>query len=208
MTDTAKTELVNAAMAHLGEPPFESVDADPPPARLVKVLAQLDGRAGVEYWALSRRPWLCAIRYATLTPSGDVDGNWRFENAFLLPATCVGLWLVKDADLCDVTAYQQGTAEVSAQQRKVIYSDEATLNVACVEAVDYEAYSHDLLAVMAWELAARTAGPLQNATEGVVLRYQKKAREALQEAASGEFASFEDAAPVATGFATLRLTGG
>lgn len=203
MTLTAKTELVNAAMAHLGEAPFATIDDDPPGARLAKVLGQLDGRAGVEMWALSRRPWLCALRYATLSPSEDVATIWRFDNAFLLPVTAVGLWLVEDGP-----AYHQATALVSAAMRKVIYSSETSLNVAYVEQLDFEAYTPDLLNVMAWELAARTAGPLQNATEGIILRLQRKAREALAEAMSGEFGGFEDADPFVSGFAELRISAG
>lgn len=203
MTLTAKTELVNAAMAHLGEAPFETIDDDPPGARLAKVLGQLDGRAGVETWALSRRPWLCALRYATLSPTDDVTPPWRFDNAFLLPTTTVGLWLVEDSP-----AYHAGTALVSGSMRKVIYSSEASLNVAYVEQLDFEAYTPDLLNVMAWELAARTAGPLQNATEGLILRLQKKARDALMEAMSGEFGGFEDPDPFISGFAELRISAG
>jgi hypothetical protein len=203
MTLTAKHEALNQAMAHLGEPPFDAIDTDPPGARLQKVLAQLDGRAGVEQWVLARRPWACAMRYATLSPSDALTPPWRFKYAFVLPTTCVSLWMVDGNP-----AYHQGTATVSATMRKVIYSDEASLNVAYVEQLDYEAYTPDLLGVIAWELAARTAGPLQNKTEGVVMRLQKKARDALIEAQSGEFGAFVDDDAFVSGFAELRLSAG
>lgn len=185
MTTTAKTELVNAAMAHLGEPPFETISPDVPDAALVKVLAQLDGPSGAERYCLARHPWLCALSYATLAPSVGISANWKWTNHFLLPTTAVKLWDVEGLSGGTDTAYEAGTETVSATLRQVIRSNEAGLYVAYTEAKGFEAYSAELSNYMAFVLAARTSGPLKSDYEGAE-RLMRSAREYLAEAMGGE----------------------
>jgi hypothetical protein len=203
MTATAKTELVNTAMAHLGEPAFADITQDPPSAALAKVLAQLNGRAGVEQWAIARHSWLCCQTYATLTAAARA-GNWRWPKVFDLPATAVKLYMVDGEGI----EYEVGTDVVSSVVKPVIWSTEASLDVCYAEAKGFEAYSPDLLNVMAWELASRCAGPLQNDGAKAVKLHQN-AIEALAMAQSGEAGQWggEDPAIPST-FASLRLSAG
>jgi hypothetical protein len=187
MTLTAKTQTVNTAMAHLGEPAFAAIDTDPPGSALAKVLGQLEGPAGVEAWALSRHPWLCALTYATLAPDGTITGNWKWTNAFLLPTTFARLWTVDGEDV----PFELGSAVVSTAERRVIWSNEASLNVAFAEVKPYEAYSPDLCGLIALKLAARTAGPLKS-DAALAAKLDDRATAALLEAQGGEAGQFCD----------------
>lgn len=197
---TVKQEVVNAAMAHLGEPPFEDIAEDPASATLAKVLAQLEGKAGAERQALSRHPWLCALTYATLTPIAPAPTNWKWANAFLLPATFVKLWEVDGLDV----PFEVGTRDVSGTIQTVIWSDRTSLKVSYTEAKDYDAYSPDLCAYLALLLASRTAGPLKSDYQ-LADRLRVQARDALIDAQTGEAGQhFAQETPMAGGLANVR----
>ncbi|PZQ63355.1 MAG: hypothetical protein DI570_09185 [Phenylobacterium zucineum] len=206
MTTTAKQQVVNAAMAHLGEPGFSDITQDPPSAALAKVLGQLDGKAGAEFYALSRHPWLCAMSYATLPPTNDVPANWKWSRHFLLPDTAVKLWAIDG--LAQDTPYELGTASVGGQERQVIRCNLDALNVAYIERKPFEAYSADLCNYIAYLLASRTAGPLKSDQEGAV-RLKREAEAALAEAKTGEAGQHHDAeALFGGGLADLRRLAG
>lgn len=199
MSLTAKAELVNTAMAHLGEPAFATIATDPPGAALAKVLGQLDGRAGVELAALSRHPWLCALQFASLSAAARA-GNHKWAKVFDLPSTFVKMWAVEG----DNTAYLVGSEVVSGVARKVVWANVAALDVVFTEQRDFEAYTPDLLNYMAYALASRTAGPLKNDYEGAA-RLKREAEVALLAAMMGEAGQWrEDEALVPFIFAALR----
>lgn len=187
MTLTAKTQVINTAMAHLGEPGFDAIDADPPGAALAKVLGQLDGPAGVEAWALRRHPWLCALTYATLAPEGTFAGHWKWTYRFLLPATFARLWVLDG----DNVPFEVGPAIVSGQERRAVYCNESSIDVCYAETRDYEAYTSDLCNLIAWKLAARTAGPLKS-DAALGAKCEEQAARALGEAMGGEAGEFRD----------------
>jgi hypothetical protein len=202
MTLTAKNEVINTAMAHLGEPGFSAIDTDPPGAALAKVLGQLDGRAGVEQFALSRHPWLCALSYTTLAPAVSPPTNWKWKNLFILPDTFVKMWVVDGDDV----PFEVGTEVISSAVKKVVRCDEAALRIAFSERKAWEAYSPDLCNYMALLLAARTAGPLKNDYDGAA-RLTRQADEALQMAMGGEAGQYlEPEVMFASGFAALRAS--
>lgn len=209
MATTAKQEVVNAAMAHLGEPPFDDITQDPPGARLQKVLGQLEGRAGVEAWALGRHPWLCALSYLTLAPVAVSDPpdpavtNWKWGYTFVLPDTFVRMW---EVDGCG--AYEVGSAVIGGQAKKVVRANASSLNVAFTEARPFEAYTTDLCNVIALMLASRSAGPLKSDYEAAA-RLSKQADAAVAEAMTGEANQHMGAYPVAASvFAALRAQAG
>jgi hypothetical protein len=205
MSLTAKHQVINAAMAHMGEPGFESILTDPPGATLSKVLGQLDGVAGVEQFALSRHPWLCALRYATLAPVSSPPANWKWSRLFQLPDTFVKLWVLDGADI----PYEVGTetfGSPSPALRKVIRCNEASIRVAYTERLAYEAYTPDLCNYIALELAGRTMGPLKSDYEGAA-RLRQAAEAALAAAESGEAGQHADEEGLVTaGLNELRAT--
>lgn len=197
---TAKNEVINTAMAHLGEPGFTSIDTDPPGAALAKVLGQLDGRAGVEQFALSRHPWLCALSYATLAPVTTPPANWNWSKLFVLPDTFVKMWVLDGEDV----PFEVGTEVISSQVKKVVRCDEASINICFSERKDYEAYTPDLANYMALLLASRTAGPLKSDYDGAK-RLAALASDALMDAMRGEAGQYaEQAVMFSSGFAVLR----
>lgn len=200
MTLTAKNDVINTAMAHLGEPGFTAIDTDPPGAALAKVLGQLDGRAGVEQFALSRHPWLCALSYATLAPLSSPPANWKWSKLFVLPDTFVKMWVVDGDDV----PFEVGTETISGQVKKVVRCDEGSLRVCYSELKAYEAYTPDLCNYMALLLASRTAGPLKNDYDGAK-RLAALASDALLQAMGGEAGQYSDPDVMfASGFAALR----
>lgn len=208
MTTTAKTDVVNAAMAHMGEPPFETIAPAIPSAALVKVLGQLEGRAGTELHALSRHPWLCALSYASLSPSLTIPANWKWAYAFALPATFVKMWAVNpyaaDPEPYSVESYVDGEGAVSWCVRANV----AALDVAFTEQKPFEAYSPDLCNYIGFKLAARTAGPLKGDYDGA-RRLEADAERALGEAVTGEAGQHHDDQALAPGgFAALRAAAG
>lgn len=202
MTTTARQEVVNAAMAHLGEPGFDDITEDPPGAALAKVLAQLDGRAGVEMWALARQPWLCALSYLSLSPAVSPPANWKWANLFILPDTFVKMWHLDGEGV----AFEVGTETISGAVKKVVRANEAALDVCFTERKAFEAYTPDLCNVMAFMLASRTAGPLKSDYEAA-RRLKADAEDALAMALTGEAGQHADQEPMFTaGFAALRST--
>lgn len=204
MTDLVKQQLINTALAHLGEPGFDDIDADPQPEKLFKTLAQLDGSAGVKAKALERHPWFCALAYAELDPAARA-GNWRWSHVFDLPNDFAKLWLVQGTDL----EYERGTDIVSSVPKAVIRAKTAgPLKVAYAFDAPYEALTAMLLNAMSFDLAARVAGPLQeDRRKGRDL--EAKAEAAYAQAATNEAADFGGEDPLFTStFADLRASAG
>lgn len=204
MTDTVKQQLINTALAHLGEPGFDDIDADPQPEKLFKTLAQLDGAAGVKAKALERHPWFCALAYAELEPA-ERAGNWRWPYVFDLPADFAKLWMVQGTAL----PYERGVDIVSGATKAVIRAQTAgPLQVAYTFAAPYEALSAMLLNAMSFDLAARVAGPVQeDRRKGRDLKAE--AEMAYAQAVSNEAADFGGEDPLITStFAQLRASAG
>lgn len=200
MSSAAKTSLVNSILAHLGEIEVTSLELDPPPARLTKVLAQLDGDAGSELWMLARHPWLTALSYSTLQATVRA-GNWKWQFVFDLPDSYVKLWT------CSADAYEAGTEVLdTGAVKKVIRANVASLDVAYTERKGFEAYGADILHAMALYTAGRVAGPLQdNYAKGAALK--KEGLDAIASAKTGEAnQQFGDCPPMPSGLATLRAS--
>lgn len=204
MPDTVKQQLINTALAHLGEPGFDDIDADPQPEKLFKTLAQLDGAAGVKAAALERHPWFCALAYAELEPA-ERAGNWRWPYVFDLPGDFAKLWMVDGPEL----PYERGVDIVSGATKAVIRAQTTgPLQVAYTFDAPYEALSAMLLKAMSFDLAARVAGPVQeDRRKGRDLT--KEAEVAYAQAASSEAADFGGEDPLMTStFAQLRASAG
>ena len=200
MTVTAKTRIINGALSLIGEPGFDDVEVSPAPPKLAKVLALIDD---VVDFVLRRHPWLCCMKYTTLT-AADRAGNWKYAYVYDLPATCVKVYEVN-------TAYRfaKGVETVSAAEKIVIWSDSgAGLDVGYVELKPYEAFDADLRNVIIHERAARAAGSIQeDYAKGE--RIHKKAMEMLalgEGAESGEEGN-QDVLVQST-FAGLRASAG
>lgn len=159
-----KTDAVNLALSLLGEAGFDSITQDPPAPKLAKVLAQYAAAVG---WVLRRHPWLCCMDYRTLGLSSEIAGNWKFPYVYELPLSVVRVWDVETS--CE---FAVGRLEVGGAQKPVVMTRASltALNVSFVDGKPPEAWDADLFTLVAYELAARSAGPiLESATKAAEL---------------------------------------
>ncbi len=167
----SKTDLVNLALAHMGEESFDSIALDPPPPKLAKILGQYEDAVD---WVLRRHPWLCTLEYLSLTLSNQA-GNWKFPYIYELPKGSIRVWEVKAA-----CKYSVGTLldEDGAVRHVLFATASTTVNVAVGVRRPPEAFNPDVYTAASYELAARAAGPITNDPE-IVNRCAKRAREAI-----------------------------
>lgn len=200
MTVTAKTKVINVALAHLGEPGFDDIEVSPTPPKLAKVLQQIDL---AEEWVLRRHNWLCALTYASLDPS-TASGNWKYPYVYDLPASYIRM--------CEVNTF--GAHQVITQTvgdvttRVLLHSSAGPVNIAYVERKNWEAYDSDLCNVIGYELASRCAGPIQE-DEAKAEKFRRKALEMLGYAMSAEHGEEGDQDPVISSpYLALRRSAG
>lgn len=157
-----RIKLVNQALSHLGEEPFDSLDVDPQPPKLRKILPHVDPSLA---WVLRQHPWLSAMDYRTLGVSATLAGDWRYPYVYELPLGCIRLWTV---DGC--SRWERGVALDSGGAAKVVVRADtnAGLNVGFTTMVPVEALDPDLFRIVGYELAACAAGPIQNDYEKAV----------------------------------------
>lgn len=155
----ALTNLINEALAHLGEDPIDDAAADPAPARLRKLSAHIQPAIDA---VLSRHGWLCALEYLTLSPSADVPGNWQFAHAYVAPEGALKFWTVARS-----TAWERGVFVAADQSaRKIVRAVEpGPLNVACIVRRPVHAIDRHVLDAIALEIAARAAEPINGSSE-------------------------------------------
>jgi hypothetical protein len=166
----AATRIVNAALVQLGEDPVADVEADPAPGRLVKILPHLQPAIDA---VLVTYGWLCALEYATLTPSPTIPGNWKYPHHYLAPEGGLRFWTVER-----ITGWERG----SWRNRPVLRAVEGgTLNVAYVTRRDADALDANVGDAVAFELAARACQSLNGSVE-LALRLRGIADDAVLKA--------------------------
>lgn len=184
--------IINGAFAKLGEPVVRDLGGDPKPPNVVKALAAWDDALDV---ALSNDGWLCALEAYELTPMAS-GGDWKYPYYFGLPAGTLRVWshLAGDA-----FAWEAGAVhETGGAVRKVIKAGEAgPLRVELIMRRPAEALTPLLADALAWELAARLAGPIQS-NEKKAQWADGKAEAAYLRASSAEATQF-GGQPVAHG---------
>lgn len=158
MTEAA-TRIINSALVQLGEDTVSSLDADPQPSRVVKILPHL--RSSIRA-VLKRYGFLCALDYATLQPSGDVPGNWRFPVHYLMPEGGLRLWTVDR-----LTGWERGvwTRGDGAKLTVIRASAGGALNVAYVVEREPDALDSNVEDAVVFELAARACRPMNGSVE-------------------------------------------
>lgn len=156
--------ILNLAFSHLTEPTVLTLDGDPRPPNVVKALAQWDQALDV---ALSRAPWLVATERRTV----DADaapaagwGDWKYSDRFSLPRGTIKVWSVAEGD---GFGWERGTAVDGngAVVPVIRASHRGPLRVELCLRRPPEALTPLLADALAWELAARLAGPIQSSEE-------------------------------------------
>lgn len=158
MTDAA-TKLINGALVQLGEDTVASIAADPPPARVVKILPHLQPAIDA---VLVRYGWLCALEYETLQPSALVPPNWRFGHAYLMPEGGLRFWEVSRTSGWERGVWQR---EDGASRPILRATEGGPINVSYVKRRPADALDANLTDAVTFELAARAARPIGGSVE-------------------------------------------
>lgn len=194
------TQLINQALAHMGEDPVLDLGADPAPERLRKVLPWLQPSIDA---VLRKHGWHCALEYVTLSPSADVPANWRWPVAYVAPEGCLRFWQVERT-----TAWERGrwVRPDGAAVDVVRAAECGPLNVACVVRRPAAALDTHLIDAIALEIAARACETISGSEErGDKLR--RLASDAVLSAIGVDGADGRsDVAPVPDRVADLRST--
>lgn len=155
----AATSIVNGALVHLGEDTVSSLEADPPPSRIVKILPHLQKAIDA---VLVKYGWLCALEYSTLEPSGLVPANWKFPYAYLAPEGALRFW-----EVSRVSGWERGVWERDdGASRPILRATEGgSLNVSWVKSRSPDALDKNVSDAIEFELAARAARPIGGSVE-------------------------------------------
>lgn len=158
MTEAA-TAIVNGALVQLGEDTVASIDADPAPSRVTKILPHL--RPAIRS-VLKRYGFLCSLEYATLSPSGDVPANWRFSYHYLMPEGGLRFWTVER-----LTGWERGVWRRSdgASLTVIRAKTDGPLNVAYVVEREADLLDAHVTDAVILELAARACRPMGGSKE-------------------------------------------
>jgi hypothetical protein len=173
--------IINLAFSHLAEPLVSTLEGDPRPPNVVKALAQW-GQA-LET-ALCQAGWLCALESRRATPDVTAPNDWRYSHRFTLPVGTLKVWNVEGGD---TFAWQAGVNEApgGAVTRVIRAAHSGPLLVDVIMMRRPEALTPLLADALAWELAARLAGPIQS-SEAKAKWAADKAATAYERAASAE----------------------
>lgn len=159
MADAAQVDMLNTALAILGQEPVAALDD----AALEQSVAATKLLRHVEIardTVLGRHGWVCALEYPVLVPATlPAYSNWRYPYAYLLPANALRVWEIEGQLECDWgPRWQAGTAELDSAARKIIRADTAgPLNVAYVRRANWQAMDAHVRDAVAHDTAARGA---------------------------------------------------
>lgn len=154
------TLIVNGALVQLGEDPVVSIDLDPAPSRLTKILPHLQPAIDA---VLVKYGWLCALEYATLTPSDLVSPNWRFGYAYVMPEGGLRFWQVERT-----SGWERGVWEnpsTAATQAILRATEGGEINVSYVKRRTADGLDANVADAVVFELAARACRPMNGSTE-------------------------------------------
>ncbi len=185
-------ELINGALAELGQDRFIVDLEEDPPSRPLRVAQGL--LPALRDSMLRGYPWLCAQRRRTLSALvlDETHGDWKFSRAYALPEDTLRVFMVDSR--CEWT---RGWAKTPTEERRdAILTNHATpLRVVTIERVSFDELDACLHRAMTLALAARMAGPLQ-ADRGVTRAIREEADRALGEAISADVGETGNTAPV------------
>lgn len=185
-------ELINGALAELGQDRFIADLEEDPPSRPLRVAQGL--LPALRDSMLRAYPWLCAQRRRTLAALvlHEAHGDWKFSRAYALPEGVLRVFMVDSR-----REWTRGWAKTPSEDRRdAILTDHADpLRVVTIERVAFDELDASLHRAMMLALAARMAGPLQ-ADRGVARAIREEADRALGEAISADIGEAGNTAPV------------
>lgn len=167
------TRIITGALVQLGEDAVTSIDLDPPPSRLVKILPHLQDAIDA---VLVKYGWLCALEYATLTPSGLIPGNWRFGYHYVVPEGGLRFW-----EVSRLSGWERGVwenPETHATQAVLRATEGGEITVSYVKRRSADALDANVRDAVVFELAARACRSMNGSVERA-LELRKLADQAI-----------------------------
>jgi hypothetical protein len=183
------TRIITGALVQLGEDAVTSIDLDPPPSRLTKILPHLADAIDA---VLVKYGWLCALEYDTLTPSDLIPANWRFPFHYVLPEGALRFW-----EVSRTTGWERGVwrnPATTASQPVLRATEGGAINVSYVRRRDADALDANVRDAVVFELAARACRSMNGSVERA-LELRKLADQAVLTAqgTDGQDARADDA---------------
>jgi hypothetical protein len=145
-----RVEIINIALARLGESPIQSLDEGSSSANAAKMLYDAERRA-----TLREYPWNFALKQATVArcENGAVDFNF----AFALPADCLRAVRLWGADKRAVRFSVRG---------EVLYADETGVTLEYVaDEEDGNRFDSKFVEAFSYRLASALAMPIKGSPE-------------------------------------------
>lgn len=154
------TRIITGALVQLGENPVTSIDLDPPPSRLTKILPHLQDAIDA---VLVKYGWSACLEYQTLTPSDLVPANWRWPYAYVMPEGGLRFWEVSRSN-----GWERGVWEnpsTGATQMILRATDGGEINISYVKRRSADALDANLRDAVVFELAARACRSMNGSVE-------------------------------------------
>lgn len=163
---STEADILNDALAHLGEEATNSLDPANASAAVRKVLRFMQRARDA---VLERHGWTDALEYVTL-PRADEPGDWKYLYRFGLPGDALRVWTVFISGTDIEPKWLQGTrvklANGAPSEGRVIRCDsEGPLDVAYVRRIGWSVIPTYLVNPIALQLAALACQPINGSVE-------------------------------------------
>lgn len=182
------TRIITGALVQLGEDAVTSIDLDPAPSRLVKILPHLQDAIDA---VLVKYGWLCALEYATLTPSALIPANWRFPVHYVVPEGGLRFW-----EVSRVSGWERGVWQdpvTKATQAVLRATQGGEIHVSYVKRRKADALDANVRDAVVFELAARACRSMNGSVERALeLRRLADAAVITAQATDGQDARADD----------------
>lgn len=154
------TRIVSGALVQLGEDPITSLDADPAPSRVTKILPHLQDAIDA---VLVKYGFLCSLEYVTLTPSALIPANWRFPYHYVVPEGGLRFW-----EVSRTSGWERGVWEnpdTGATQAILRAKEGGEINLSYVKRRSADALDANVRTAVTFELAARACRSMNGSVE-------------------------------------------
>jgi hypothetical protein len=152
---TSHLDITNAALAKMGQSPLTDFDVETKPARLAR--ASYDS---IRREHLVSHPWNFATRAYALIPGVLPTGEWRFEQAWVLPTGHLQVWAVESE-----TQEEEDRWEVAEGVLITNLGSDTILNArVTIEVLDVSKYSAGFIGSLIEKLQFEWAETLVRAT--------------------------------------------
>lgn len=145
-----RVEIINIALARLGESPIQSLEEGSAPANAAKLLYASERRA-----TLREYPWSFALKQAALARSSQSAADFRY--VYALPADCLRAVRVRGSG---------GNAPCFSVRGDKLYSDESSVTLEYVADMDDgDLFDSKFTEAFSYRLASALAMPVKSSPE-------------------------------------------